>query len=368
MRIIIDNSNLFAGGGLQVAASFVNDLKRINNDNDYYIINSPNCHRQFEVNLFPENFHFIELSDEEYNSKRKRIKKMMIEENRIKPDCIFTVFGPSYHKSKFPKIVGFAWGYVLYLDSPFYKRLRIIESIKYKVLNALKVFFFNRNSDALIFETKNAQEIYSKNYNSSIKSYVVSNTLNSIFNKKEQWKDILIPSSGFNLLCLSANYPHKNLEIIPNVIDEILKIDPDFDFKFHISLTEENLKVPDVYKKYINYLGRVDLNKLPSLFSKMDSLFMPTLLETFSTTYLEAMFMKVPIITSDMSFSRDICSDAAIYCDPVNSRQYAENIVNLSKDPFLKERLINNGINNLLRFGNSLDRTKEYLRIIEENI
>ncbi len=28
MKLIIDNSNLFAGGGLQVAASFLRDLKK----------------------------------------------------------------------------------------------------------------------------------------------------------------------------------------------------------------------------------------------------------------------------------------------------------------------------------------------------
>ena len=29
MKILIDNSNLFAGGGIQVATSFLNDLKEI---------------------------------------------------------------------------------------------------------------------------------------------------------------------------------------------------------------------------------------------------------------------------------------------------------------------------------------------------
>ena len=366
MKILIDNSNLFAGGGLQVAFSFVHDLVKIDIDNTYYVINSPNCHAQFHPLAFPKNFHFFSLSEDEYKSKRKRVKRMLSEENRIKPDCIFTVFGPSYHKSKFPKVVGFAWGYALYLDSPFYKKLSIKDSIKYKLLNALKVFLFNRNSTALIFETENAKNIYRNNFNSKIKSYVVNNTLNSIFDNQELWRDITVQTTEFNILCLSANYPHKNIDIIPKVIDEILKIDSNLKFKFHISLTENEITFPEKYKRYINYLGRIDLQNLPSLYSKMNCLFMPSLLETFSTTYLEAMFMSVPIVNSDMSFSRDICADAALYCSPLEAKEYAKNLIKVSQEELLRNQLISNGKKNLLRFGNSLDRTKKYLQIIEE--
>ncbi len=41
--------------------------------------------------------------------------------------------------------------------------------------------------------------------------------------------------------------------------------------------------------------------------------FIPTLLEVFSATYLEAMLMKKPIIASDLEFSRDICGESAYF-------------------------------------------------------
>jgi glycosyltransferase involved in cell wall biosynthesis len=92
---------------------------------------------------------------------------------------------------------------------------------------------------------------------------------------------------------------------------------------------------------------------------------MPTLLEVFSTTYLEAMFMKVPILSSDMEFARDICGNAAIFCNPTDVEEYAKNILILYNDPTLRKNLIQKGEQNLKRFGNSLQRTKQYIEIIK---
>ena len=98
----------------------------------------------------------------------------------------------------------------------------------------------------------------------------------------------------------------------------------------------------------------------------MDIVLMPTLLEIFSTTYLEAMYMQVPIIASDMGFARDICWDSALFCSPLNAKDYAEKILMLSENSNLRNELITKGTENLKRFGTSMDRTQKYLEIIKE--
>ena len=45
---------------------------------------------------------------------------------------------------------------------------------------------------------------------------------------------------------------------------------------------------------------------------------LPTLLESFSATYIEAMFHGKTILTSDLDFARDVCGEAAFYFDPLN--------------------------------------------------
>ncbi|WP_199771509.1 hypothetical protein, partial [Chryseobacterium sp. 8AT] len=83
MKIIIDNSNLFAGGGLQVAASFLRDLKTLNRSDEFHIIQSINSKTVISDELFPENFIFYNLGKTEETSKSKRIIKVKQIENNI---------------------------------------------------------------------------------------------------------------------------------------------------------------------------------------------------------------------------------------------------------------------------------------------
>ena len=56
MKLLIDCSNLYAGGGLQVAKSFLNDLRELGLNHNYHIIQSKNFARVFTKDNFPNNF------------------------------------------------------------------------------------------------------------------------------------------------------------------------------------------------------------------------------------------------------------------------------------------------------------------------
>lgn len=366
MRILIDNSSLFAGGGIQVATSFLNDLKTFNNEHLYWVLQSPHSAKTIDTTTFPENFIFCDIPEEIYTSKLRRIRYVKKIEKKVRPNVIFTTFGPSYHKSDYSKIVGFAFGQMLYTDSPFYKHLSFLQKLKYKILIFLKKRAFMDNSDVLVFETENARLIFKQKTSYKKDTFTVHNTLNAIFDKREEWQTLPIEKTQLDILCLTANYPHKNLKLIPKIIEEIQRIAPKLNFKVHISLKKEELNFNNKYDSYINYLGNVLLNQLPSLYQQMDVLLMPSLLETFSTTYLEAMAMKVPIVASDMPFSRDICAESALYCSPLKADEYAEKILLLHNNTSVKNELIQKGKQNLKRFGTSIDRTKKYIEIIEQ--
>jgi len=367
MKLIIDNSNLFAGGGLQVSASFLRDLKKINLSDKFHIIQSSNAIKVIENEQFPDNFTFYNLGKLEEKSKSRRIKSVKKIENKVEPDCIFTLFGPSYHKSKFPKLVGFAIPYIIYQNSPFFKKISVKENIYYKLLSILKVYSFKKYSDALIFETENARKTFVEKTNYLKDTYTVGNTLNEIFFKPSEWKDYEnIPSNSFKILFLTANYPHKNMMILPEVIRILKEKFHLKDFKFLITLNKSDLNFSEFCNENIEYLGKVDLEKIPSLYKQSNIVFIPTLLEVFSATYLEAMLMKKPIIASDLGFSRDICGHSAYFCEPINPESYAEGIFKLTNDESLRNDLVTKGTENLKRFGSSMDRTKKYLEIINK--
>ena len=366
MKYVIDNSNLYAGGGIQVGISFINDLSKLNLSNEYHIIQSFKMAEAFKKIDYPSNFIFYDLNVECEQSILVRAKQVKLLEDKIKPDCIFTLFGPSYHKSNFPKIVGFAIPHIIYPESPFIKNLSLSKKIKNLLICKMKQYFFIKNADALVFETKDASKKFEK-LSGFKNNYVVSNTLNEVFLDESKWENFIFSDNNkLKILVVTANYPHKNLQVIPNIIRKLINDKKIENFEFVITLDKNELNFPDFCENYIQYIGKVSLNKLPSLYKQSTMVFIPTLLEVFSATYLEAMYMQKAIVASDMGFSRDICGDAAFYCDPTNIDDYANTISLLLRDIKSRLDLEQKGVSQVLKFGSSMDRTKSYLEIINE--
>ena len=365
MNILIDCTNLKVGGGIQVATSFINDLNKTHSKFIFFIVLSHQMRVGFKTDSFNPNIRFIDMNPK-FQNKRKISGFLKQVEEEFNIDKVFCVFGPSFYKSKVPKIVGYAIPHFIYEESPFFKKISIKKKINLFFRKIILIHLFKRNSDALIFETDDARIKFTKKYNYSKKTYTVNNALNEVFMDKNKWNEIEIKDNReFKILTLSANYPHKNLMIIPKII-EILKSKRITNFSFLISLNENDINITDSIRPYINFIGKVELSQLPKLYEKVDFVFIPTLLEVFSATYIEAMHMQKPIVASDMSFARDICKNAALYFIPTDSVDASNKIVRLMKDKNLNRRLAQEGLVNLKRFGNSFVRSKEYLKILSE--
>ena len=138
-----------------------------------------------------------------------------------------------------------------------------------------------------------------------------------------------------------------------------------FEFHFILSLNDGDIKLTKEQKKYVLFLGKVDITNCPGLYAYCDFLFLPTLLESFSASYCEAMKMKKPIITSDLNFARGICDDSAVYFDPISAKSIGDSIYNLSKDHATQKKLITNGTKRLKSFSNYNQRASKYLNIIK---
>ena len=369
MNILIDCSSIQVGGGMQVAQSFFYDLLFHNTrENIYNILLSPQIEESIDKTLFNENFHFHTLEKRFYSNPIRRALKLKSFEVEVKPEIVFCLFGPSFYKSKVPKIVGYAIPHYIYTESPYFSTLTILERIKAHLYRFTRTYLFNKNSDILVFETEDAREKYCTKYNFPCqKTEVVSNTINQVFLSESKWENVSLKGiREHTILCLSANYPHKNLQIIPLVIDHLIQKHELDNFKFVVTSTKEELRFGNKYDDYIEYIGKIKVEMIPSLYQSASLLFLPTLLEVFSTTYLEAMFMKVPIVTTNLSFSQDICQNGAYYFDPLSVEDASEAIINVITDPILRETVISNASINLMRFGSSLERTKRYMQIIKD--
>lgn len=80
------------------------------------------------------------------------------------------------------------------------------------------------------------------------------------------------------------------------------------------------------------------------------------------------MKMKKPILTSDLSFAHYLCEDAAVYFDPLNPKNIAGKIIELSENKELVNQLIQKGTQRLKTFETAKTRAEKYLDICEEII
>jgi glycosyltransferase involved in cell wall biosynthesis len=137
------------------------------------------------------------------------------------------------------------------------------------------------------------------------------------------------------LFCPARYYPHKNLEILTDLFSEF----PDelANVTAFITLTaDQHPNAAKLLKKIsqlklednIINLGHIPYEEIGGYYRHSDALFMPSLLESFSTTYVEAMAAGLPILTSDLDFALSACGDAADYFDPFSPESVKTTIIN----------------------------------------
>jgi glycosyltransferase involved in cell wall biosynthesis len=368
MKILINTSNLKKGGGLQVAHSFISEIKN-NKRHTFNIVLSEEMGKIINSEEFNKNFTF-----HYYTIYPKFISVILGKdtfldrlEAKVGPDVVFSVFGPTYWKPKAKHVVGFAKPQYIYKDSPFFKYLSLKHWIKLKITEKLHLYNFNHFCDEIITETEDVtQRLGELLPNKTI--HTVTNYFNQIFTDVNMWskEPLLSKFNGITFLSIAANYPHKNLQIIPKVITYLINKYPTFKFRFVLTITSKELVVNNQeIKNRIVFLGPVSISQCPSLYHQTDIMFLPTLLECFSASYPEAMYMQAPILTSDLSFAKGLCGNAALYFDPLSEKEISRLMVSISKDLEKQKELKNNGVIRLKNFDTAKERAQKYLKIIE---
>jgi len=370
MKILINTASTHKGGGVQVARSFIEECKNFD-EHEYYVVLGKMLSDLVDPIEYASNFSFFSIG---YRPATRVLsfKSSAVDLNEIekkfKPDVVFTTSGPAYWRPKAPHVVGYNLPHYIYQDSPYFSQIPHYERLKWEAKGQFLRYFFQRDSDAYVVQTDDV--------NNRLRKWIGTERVSTVSNTYSEYYDNpkTIPNklpekevNEFRFLTLSAWYPHKNLKIIPEILMELPE-NLKQDIKFVLTLPEDIFqnKFPSEARDNIINIGPVKPDEGPALYSECDGLFLPTLLECFSASYAEAMKMEIPIITSDLSFARTVCGDAALFIDPMNPFAIAENIIQLVKNLDLRKRLIRNGIKQCKKFVSARERASEYLKICEE--
>lgn len=155
----------------------------------------------------------------------------------------------------------------------------------------------------------------------------------------------------FRLIYVSTveEYKHqwKIAEVIGKLINEGYNISIDFIGSGNpISLK----KLHPFLNEKIRYRGSVPYGKLPELYSNADAFIFGSTCETFGMVLLEAMASGLPVICSNHSSMRETLQENALYFDPLNSKD-TERVVRFTyNNPAVLRELSSKGRNYIKQF------------------
>lgn len=361
MKLIINTVNLRIGGAFQRSLSFLKELKDFGTD-EYYVFYCSRLSEQIDINSFPKNFHFFIFRKSPANllSRSRIIREFDRLEKKIKPDVVFSFVGPSYWRPKTTHLVGFGVPHIVYKDYSYVQNY----SMKVKLEMYYKQKWTKYEADYYVVQTKDVQSRLATELKlSNNKVFLVSNGIGNQY--KKAVVNMRKQSFVKKLLLISTYRPSKNFEIIKDVLPLLKK--SKYKYEFHITISD------DIYQKIfgdnqthvINH-GHVFAEDCPNLYNSCDAMFLPSFLECFSASYPEAMKMKKPILTSNLSFAKSICGNAAIYFDNTDPEDIAEKIINLFNDENLYQSLISAGELQLKSFDDSRTQAEKYIKICHE--
>jgi glycosyltransferase involved in cell wall biosynthesis len=288
---------------------------------------------------------------------------------------VFTVFGPAYVDFEAPHLLGVADPWVTHSTALAFRSL----SIKNRILMVLQILhkgIWYRRADAWVVEAPYAKNGLVRRCRVPAEQVtVIPNTCGDTF-RTADLKPAPYPglSENIRLLYLSAYYAHKNLEIIPHVAAVLSRRAPDRHFEFVLSLPEEaaskirGLAREIGVEEFIVNMGHVLISEAVSLYQSCHICFMPSLLETFSANYPEAMATGRPLVATDLDFARAICGDAAVFFEPLSAEAAADAILDLLGNEALWYQKIENGRRVLADLPTPADRFALYVQTIRKMV
>ena len=371
MNLLINTASAFKGGSVQVALSFLEECRRFD-ENEYCVVLGPALSMLVAPERFDGRFHFYSLSYRPATriafpwNRTADFLDGLVKRHQIQ--VAFTTSGPAYWRPKVPHVVGYNLPHYLYPESPYMTGMAPLRKLKWRFKKRAIRHYFQRDADVLVTQTEAIQRRLQR-FIPDKPVHHVANTCSAHYFAPKECSPKLPPKGEheFRFVSLSAWYPHKNLQILPAVIQALPEA-VRLSVRFVLTLPEDTFaeNFPEKSRPWIVNVGPVPVEEGPALYRECDALFLPTLLECFSASYPEAMAMGKPITTSDLDFARGICADAALYFDPLDPAAIASTLSRLVVSPSTQAELVEKGRRQLSTFGDATTRAEAYLNLCRQ--
>ena len=315
-RVLIDASNLHVGGGVQVAASLLNELHELRHEIGWLQHAHFRASDEVARNLRPECLQSVEIRNQHFTWG-------FIRPPSHQYDIEYSVFGPNYRRREAPRALAGLADPSLPASSPIRPRTPhdfLRRSIKRWIVRRL---------DAVVVES----ELFAR----AITTFGVdSNNILVVPNAVAQLTPAptRLPPRSADLRAFypARPYPHKNHNFL-GATAKALHQRHGLTVEFLVTLTPAEVeKLDPATKACVVPLGVVSVAQCHGLYGVVDAVFFPSLSEVSSATPIEAMMYGTPLALSDRDFLRESARESAVYFDPHNPETAADALAQVVED------------------------------------
>jgi glycosyltransferase involved in cell wall biosynthesis len=350
MKFVVEALGLVAAGGKQLCLDFLTHLPE-HSDHQFIPLlpNLPEYGNVSRRNLKPVSYRSASLF-RRYVVLNRDIPKICLQE---RADALLCLSNFPPRRLPCPAVVLLHNAYIAYRDPIAERRLTLRE----RLLIAYGRRAFQRLAPqvGIIVQTRVIRDRLLSVYNLDHRRVnIVSNSHSLPIDTDANLGRLTFgPTQTFNFLCLTRYYAHKNIEILVEAVNRLtastgraVKCIITISAKQHPGARKLLKRIArEGLEHVLVNIGPVPHGRLAEVYRSDDALVLPTLLESFTRTYLEAMYLGVPILTSDRDFAHQVCQDAAVYFDPLDADSVANAMARVMDDVKLRHQLVSDGKN-----------------------
>lgn len=257
------------------------------------------------------------------------------------------------------------------LDRPLYRRIKFRLQRFFTWLSAQKaneVFFVSKYSRDISAETLSIPPEETHVIHHGIDRTLFETPVTS---KDDQLRQTIKNSEPY-LLTVSTIYEHKNYETL---LRGFAALPSNIRSEYSLLIAGRNL-APEYFKRLqsicrqeniedrVTFLGEVDYECVPYLYEHASLYVLPSKLETFGHTLVEAMASETPIIAAGATCIPEITDGAAVLFDPDNPTDLADGIETILSDNERRNGLISRGRDRVADFswGRTVEATRSLLK------
>ena len=352
MKILINVVNARnIGGGFQVVFNFILKTQEyVYPEVEWYYAVSERLDsflsESFKVKL-SEGRYYVFPNQPDFKGTYRLVKRELKNlEQRINPDVVFSPLAPSYFSFKGKEVMRFANAWSTNANSFAWRSLSLKAEIRTRLYNIVQRSLLRRGNYFITQSETVRGGLLRITGLPKDRVKVVPNVLPAILHDISP-APLDCDSYWLDFTAVGGQMPHKNLEIIPKVLVILNKRYHINNVRFHTTLPEDSdmwgkidsqLKKHQMSDNVVNH-GNMRLTELAELYRRCRYCFLPSVLETFSASVIEAMYFDLKTVATDLSFNKEVMEDACLYYTPMDAESAAEKIYKMIKDKDLQHQL-----------------------------